>query len=104
MVHRKMLVCTLALAVTFSLALPTGAVVQATPTDTISGCILDPQCLVAHAARVVVESANTDATRGIFSHRQGLHSVPELLPEPYNLTVQENRFKRASDTYGLTTE
>src|ERR1700685_1160939 len=100
MVHRKMLVCTLAFAVIFSLAPPTGAVVQDTPTDTISDCILDTHCLVAHASRVVVKSANTDATRDISSHRQSLHSVPELLPGPYDLTVQENGFKRASDTYG----
>jgi len=43
--------------------------------------------------RVVVESANTGATRNVVSNQQGLFSVPALPPGPYDITVEANGFK-----------
>ena len=44
-------------------------------------------------ARVVVQSADTGATRTVSSNQQGEYSVPALLPGPYNITVEANGFK-----------
>jgi hypothetical protein len=86
----RKLICILALAMVF---LPTGAAAQGTPAGTISGYIVDPTGLTVPGARVVVESANTGATRDVFSNQQGLYSVPALLPGPYNITAEANGFK-----------
>ena len=84
------LICVLALAIVL---LPPSAAAQGTPTGTIAGYIIDPTRLAVPGARVVVESANTGATRDVFSNQQGLYSVPALLPGPYNITVEANGFK-----------
>src|SRR2546425_12504978 len=59
----------------------------------LSGLITDPSSLAVPGARVVVQSADTAATRTVFSNQQGEYSVPALLPGPYNITVEANGFK-----------
>jgi hypothetical protein len=45
----------------------------------ISGFIADPSGLAVPYARVVVQSADTDATRTVSSNQQGEYGVPALL-------------------------
>jgi len=59
----------------------------------LSGLITDPAGLAVPRARVVVQSADTGATRTVASNQQGEYSVPALLPGPYNMTVEANGFK-----------
>ena len=59
----------------------------------ISGLITDPSGLAVPNARVIVQSADTGATRAVSSNQQGEYSVPALLPGPYNITVDANSFK-----------
>jgi hypothetical protein len=59
----------------------------------LSGVIRDPAGLVVPDARVVVQSADTAATRTVSSNQQGEYSVPALLPGPYNITIEANGFK-----------
>jgi hypothetical protein len=59
----------------------------------LSGLIGDPTGLAVSGARVVVQSADSGATRGVFSNGQGLYRVSALLPGPYNITVEANGFK-----------
>jgi hypothetical protein len=59
----------------------------------LSGLITDPSGLAVPNARVVVQSADTDATRTVSSNGQGEYSVPALLPGPYNITIEANGFK-----------
>ena len=59
----------------------------------LSGLITDPSGLAVPGARVVVQSADTGATRTVSSNQQGEYSVPALLPGPYNITVEANGFK-----------
>src|ERR1700680_1872768 len=59
----------------------------------LSGLITDPSNLAVPGARVVVQSADTAATRAVSSNQQGEYSVPALLPGPYNITVEANGFK-----------
>src|ERR1700686_5136281 len=59
----------------------------------ISGLITDPSSLAVPGARVVVQSADTGATRTVSSNQQGEYSVPALLPGPYNITIEANGFK-----------
>ena len=75
------------------LLLPIAAAAQGTPAGTIYGYILDPHHLPLPGARIVVESANTGATRDVLSNHQGLYSVPALPPGPYNITVEASGFK-----------
>ncbi len=58
----------------------------------ISGLITDPAGLAVPNAKVVVQSADTGATRTVFSNQQGEYSVPALSPGPYNITVEANGF------------
>jgi carboxypeptidase family protein len=88
----------LAFAVVFGLMLAVGAAAQGTPNGTISGFIVDPHGLAAPCARVVVVSADTGATRGVFSNQQGMYSVPSLLPGPYNLTLEASGFKTVHES------
>ena len=46
----------------------------------LSGLITDPSGLAVPSARVVVQSADTAATRTVSSNQQGEYSVPALLP------------------------
>jgi hypothetical protein len=59
----------------------------------ISGLITDPSGLAVQYARVVVQSADTGATRTESSNQQGEYGVPALLPGPYNITVEANGFQ-----------
>src|ERR1700676_3927428 len=59
----------------------------------LSGLITDPSNLAVPGARVVVQSADTAATRTVSANQQGEYSVPALLPGPYNITVEANGFK-----------
>jgi hypothetical protein len=59
----------------------------------LSGLITDPGGLAVPGARVVVQSADTGATRTVSSNQQGEYSVPALLPGPYNITIEANGFK-----------
>src|SRR5260370_20472137 len=59
----------------------------------LSGLVTDPSGLAVPGARVVVQSADTGATRTVSSNQQGEYSVPALLPGPYNITVEANGFK-----------
>jgi hypothetical protein len=59
----------------------------------LSGLITDPSGLTVAGARVVVQSADTGATRAVSSNQQGEYSVPALLPGPYNITIEANGFK-----------
>jgi hypothetical protein len=59
----------------------------------LSGLITDPSGLAVPGARVVVQSADTAATRTVPSNQQGEYSVPALLPGPYNITIEANGFK-----------
>jgi hypothetical protein len=59
----------------------------------LSGLITDPSSLAVPGARVVVQSADTAATRTVSSNQKGEYSVPALLPGPYNITVEANGFK-----------
>src|ERR1700674_2474645 len=59
----------------------------------LSGLITDPSSLAVFSARVVVQSADTGATRTVSSNQQGEYSVPALLPGPYNITIEANGFK-----------
>jgi len=81
------------LALSLVLVLARGAAAQGTPTGTISGYIVDPYGRVVRGALVVVESADTGATRNVFSNGQGVYSVPALSPGPYKITVEANGFK-----------
>src|ERR1700694_3505156 len=59
----------------------------------LSGLITDPSNLAVPGARVVVQSADTAATRTVSSNQQGEYSLPALLPGPYNITIEANGFK-----------
>lgn len=59
----------------------------------LSGLITDPAGLAVPGARVVVQSADTGATRTVSSNQEGEYSAPALLPGPYNITVEANGFK-----------
>src|SRR6202050_3504759 len=59
----------------------------------LSGLITDPSGLAVPKARVVVEKADTSATRTVSSNGQGEYSAPALLPGPYNITIEANGFK-----------
>jgi hypothetical protein len=59
----------------------------------LSGLITDPSGLAVPGARVVVQSADTGASRTVSSNQQGEYIVPALLPGPYNVTVEANGFK-----------
>jgi Carboxypeptidase regulatory-like domain len=59
----------------------------------LSGLITDPASLAVPRARVVVQSADTGATRTVASNQRGEYSVPALLPGPYNITIEANGFK-----------
>ena len=59
----------------------------------LSGLITDPSGLAVPGARVVVQSADTGASRTVSSNQQGEYSVPALLPGPYNITIEANGFK-----------
>src|SRR5260370_2878834 len=59
----------------------------------LSGLVTDPSGLAVPGARVVVQSADTGATRTVSSNQQGEYSVPALLPGPYTITVEANGFK-----------
>ena len=64
----------------------------------LSGLITDPAGLAVPGARVVVQSADTSATRTVSSNKQGEYSVPALRPGPYNLTIEANGFKTIHQT------
>src|SRR5258708_16387698 len=59
----------------------------------LSGLITDPSSLAVPGGRVVVQNADTAATRTVSSNQQGEYSVPALLPGPYNITIEANGFK-----------
>jgi hypothetical protein len=59
----------------------------------LSGRISDPSGLAVPKAKVVVQNADTGATRTVSSNQQGEYSVPALQPGPYNITVEANGFK-----------
>src|SRR5260370_11630624 len=59
----------------------------------LSGLITDPSSLAVPGARVVVQSADTAATRTVSSNQQGEYSVPALIPGPYKITIEANGFK-----------
>jgi len=59
----------------------------------LSGLITDPSGLAVAGARVVVQSADTAATRTVSTNQQGEYSVPALLPGPYNIAIEANGFK-----------
>src|SRR5580700_3249529 len=59
----------------------------------LSGLISDPTGLAVPGARVVVQSADTGATRAVSSNQRGEYSVPALPPGPHNITVEANGFK-----------
>src|SRR6202051_2515919 len=69
----------------------------------VSGLITDPSSLAVPNARVVVQSADTGATRAVFSNQQGEYSVPALLPGPYNITIEAKGFKTIHQN-GVTAE
>ena len=60
----------------------------------LSGLIRDPANLAVPHAKVVVESADTSATRSVFSNQQGVYSVPALIPGPLQ---HRRRGKRLQD-------
>src|SRR5271166_6666320 len=59
----------------------------------ISGLITDPSGLAVPSAKIVVQGADTGATRTLSSNQQGEYSVPALLPGPYNITVEATGFQ-----------
>jgi Carboxypeptidase regulatory-like domain/TonB dependent receptor len=59
----------------------------------LSGLITDPSGLAVPGARVVVQSADTGASRTVSSNQRGEYSVPALLPGPYNITIEATGFK-----------
>src|SRR5580698_3706672 len=59
----------------------------------LSGLVADPSGLAVPGAKVVVQSADTGATRTVSANGRGEYSVPALLPGPYNITVEANGFK-----------
>jgi hypothetical protein len=59
----------------------------------LSGLITDPSGLAVPHARVVVQSADTGASRTVSSNQRGEYSVPALLPGPYNITIEATGFK-----------
>ncbi len=58
-----------------------------------SGLISDPSRLAVANARVVVQSVDNGATRGVVSNQRGEYSVPALTPGAYNITVEAGGFK-----------
>ena len=60
-------------------ALPAAAPLLAQDAE-LSGLITDPSGLAVPGARVVVQSAGTDATRTVSANGQGEYSAPALLP------------------------
>src|SRR3984885_912473 len=76
----------------FFVALPATAPLLAQNAE-LSGLVSDPSGLAVPGAKVVVQSANTGATRTVSSNGQGEYSAPALLPGAYNLTVDANGFK-----------
>jgi hypothetical protein len=59
----------------------------------LSGLITDPAGLAVPSARVVVQSADTGATRTVSSNQTGEYSEPAMLPGPYNITIDANGFQ-----------
>ena len=59
----------------------------------LSGLVFDPSKLAIPNARLVVENAETSATRSVLSNPGGVYSVSALPPGHYSITVQANGFK-----------
>jgi carboxypeptidase family protein/TonB-dependent receptor-like protein len=59
----------------------------------LSGLISDPSGLAVPSAKIVVQSADTSATRTVSSNQQGEYNVLALLPGPYNIRVEASGFK-----------
>ena len=81
-----------AVVVLFIAALPVAAPLLAQNAE-LSGFISDPAGLAVPGAKVVVQRADTGATRTVSSNQQGEYGVPALLPGPYNITIEANGFK-----------
>src|SRR5580700_10885815 len=69
----------------------------------LSGLITDPAGLAVPSARVVVQSADTGATRTVSSNQTGEYSEPAMLPGPYNITIDANGFA-ALHEHGVVVE
>jgi Carboxypeptidase regulatory-like domain/TonB dependent receptor-like, beta-barrel len=59
----------------------------------IYGLISDPSGLPVPGARIVVQNADTAATRAVAANQQGEYSVPALTPGSYNISVETSGFK-----------
>src|SRR5258707_13967316 len=59
----------------------------------LSGLVFDPSKLAVPNARLVVENAETSATRSVLSNPGGVYNVSALPPGRYSITVQANGFK-----------
>jgi hypothetical protein len=59
----------------------------------LSGLVFDPSKLAVPNARLVVENAETSATRSALSNPGGVYNVSALPPGRYSITVQANGFK-----------
>src|SRR6266404_1781969 len=59
----------------------------------LSGLVFDPSKLAVPTARLVVENAETSATRSVLSNLGGVYNVSALPPGHYSITVQPNGFK-----------
>jgi hypothetical protein len=69
----------------------------------LSGLVSDPSGLAVPGAKVVVQSADTAATRTVSSNGRGEYSAPALLPGAYNITVDAAGFRTLHQN-GVTVE
>jgi hypothetical protein len=88
---------------TLLIAIALHALPQMAQNAELSGLITDPAGLAVPSARVVVQSADTGATRTVSSNQTGEYSEPAMLPGPYNITIDANGFA-ALHEHGVVVE
>ncbi|HMK29479.1 MAG TPA: carboxypeptidase-like regulatory domain-containing protein, partial [Terriglobales bacterium] len=71
---------------------------QAGETGSISGTVTDPSGAVVTGAKVEARNANTGALRSTVTNASGLYTFTNLLPGPYEVTVEASGFAKERAT------
>src|SRR5215210_605828 len=72
-------------------------------TGQISGTVSDPTGAIVPGATVTVKSVNTGATRNATVSSEGVYTITNLQPGPYDVTVESGSFAPATQRVDVTT-